>query len=122
MNAPSLPVRAALFLVGAILAGVAAAVVSTVAPDPYPFAVGLAVAIPVMDAALYPGNVPDDRERAVRVGVLAALAGVVAGCVASVVVRPLALGESVTIGLVALVTYLAATYGGRWLTARIPRS
>ncbi|QLC33779.1 hypothetical protein EFA46_006070 [Halarchaeum sp. CBA1220] len=122
MNAPSLPVRAVVFLAGAALAGLVAAGVSTALPDPYPLAAGFAVAVPVMDVALYPQNVPDDPRRALAVGVGAALLGVLAGFAVASAVRALPLSEYAAVGLTAGAVFVAAEYGGRLLAARIPRT
>ncbi|GAA0292936.1 hypothetical protein [Halarchaeum salinum] len=122
MQTPSFPVRAAIFVVGALLAGAVAGIVSTVALDPFPFAIGLAVAVPVMDVALSPETVPSDRDHALELGVAAAIAGIVVGCAVGALVLALALGEYATIGLTAAATFLAAEYGGRAVLRRIPRS
>ncbi|WP_435098161.1 hypothetical protein [Halarchaeum sp. P4] len=121
MNTPSLPVRAAVFLAGALLAGLVAAGVSTVLPDPYPLAVGFAVAVPVIDVALYPERVPADATEGLRIGVAAALAGVTVGSITAFAVRALMLGDPWMTGVTAGATFIAAEYGGRWLAGRIPR-
>jgi len=120
VNTPARHVRVAVFVVGALLAGAVAAVVSSVAPAPFPFAVGLAVAVPVMDVALNPETVPAERDRAVAHGVVAALAGIVVGCVVGALLLALALGEYATVGLTAAATFLAAEYGGHVVLDRIP--
>ncbi|MBP2251563.1 uncharacterized protein (DUF697 family) [Halarchaeum solikamskense] len=120
MNTPARHVRAAVFVLGALLAGALAAVVSTVAPAPFPFAVGFAVAVPVMDVALNPETVPAERDRAIAHGIVAGLAGIVVGCAVGALTLALALGEYATIGLTAAATFLAAEYGGRVVLGRVP--
>ncbi|MGB9986466.1 hypothetical protein [Salarchaeum japonicum] len=72
--------RAGVALAGALLGGAVAALASAVLPTPYPLAIGIAVAVPVMDVGIYPENVPEDTGDAVQVGVGAAVGGVLAGC------------------------------------------
>lgn len=76
----SLPARAGVVLVGALTGGVIAALASTVLSYPYPLAIGIAAAVPVMDVGIYPENVPDDARFAAQVGVGAAVGGALAGC------------------------------------------
>ncbi|MEE6211269.1 hypothetical protein U3A55_14070 [Salarchaeum sp. III] len=74
------PARAGVVLLGALTGGVVAALASTVLSYPYPLAIGIAAAVPVMDVGIYPENVPDEAGVAALVGVGAAVGGALAGC------------------------------------------
>lgn len=123
---PSLPKRVAWVLAGGVFGGAIAAGLSAVVPDlsrvanatnPMPMAVGIAFAVPVMDVGLYPQNVPEDRETAIRVGVLAVLYGGSAGVLTSLV--SLAVVPSVANPLAVAVAFLATEYAGRRERSRL---
>ncbi|MFB6077481.1 MAG: hypothetical protein ABEJ80_00705 [Halarchaeum sp.] len=123
MNTPSLPVRALVFVGGALLGGIVAGTASAALPAPLPVVVGFSVALPVMNVALHPERVPDDRERALGVGVLSAACGIVGGVAVGLIAA--AQGTQWATPAAVLAAFLATEYGGRWVADRVgddPRS
>lgn len=112
----SRPARALVVLAGAVLGGGVAALASALLPAPYPMAVGIAVAVPVMDVGLYPGNVPDDRRTAATVGAFAALGGIAVGVVVGWLTGTL--DVPVRSGLTVGFAFLGAEYAGRYVLSR----
>ncbi|QDX39760.1 hypothetical protein [Salarchaeum sp. JOR-1] len=113
----SLPARAGVVLVGALTGGVIAALASTVLPSPYPLAVGIAAAVPVMDVGIYPENVPAGASVAARVGVSAAVGGALAGCVVGW--AWLAFSLPFPTGFAIGTAYLAAEFAGSAALSRL---
>ncbi|GAA0653343.1 hypothetical protein [Salarchaeum japonicum] len=113
----SAPGRAGVVVLGALVGGALAALVSTVLPNPYPLAVGIAVAVPVMDVGIYPENVPDNSGVAAQVGVGAAVGGALAGCLVGWAWLSFSLPYA-TVFAVAT-AYLAAEVGGYAALSRL---
>lgn len=109
--------RTVVVLAGALFGGGFAALASVWLPGPYPLAVGISVAVPVMDLGLYPKNVPDDRHLLLTVGVLAALGGTAVSFAVGAVWTTLSLPWAIAFPVGS--AYLGAQAAGRVALSRL---